>query len=403
MEKQSSELHSDLLTRWVFGINRFLGNWPFTSQIFTPFALWDWLRMISISSIYVTCTWCQIQSEYIGLSYGSWIEKNLITVAILTYNFTALSSIVIVIWNRDALLRIVSIKKEFDNKVRILSPERKQFFIFTFLIQMKMMDHRVDERSFKRHFLIFLLVALGLTTLSTVTSTGPYVTLAMAADNISAATNAIFHSVQLWVLVVAQLGLFIIYHYFLLSMQMRYHCLNIALEKTLAASKDFASKSYKLTLSDGYFDGLAEFASRIAVLHSHLTEGVRLINKCYAFQVTISALMCRMEWIFTRDLLCFSKIMVYMGCSFASTVGTLFSMYRRSNIGEQYTMNFQITCLLWIMHGLLIVAGTIYVANITVKEVRKPQIESNAFISIYEISSSSGTYVYVFRHGQRSR
>lgn len=118
--------NGDQLARRVFGFARIFGNWPFTNKILSTsqintikMTVWDGLWLIIIIVLNGGCLYYHIHYAQ-TLTYrnvsrvGQYIAMWMISI----YMVYAVSNILLSIWNRHELLRLILINQKFDKKVK---------------------------------------------------------------------------------------------------------------------------------------------------------------------------------------------------------------------------------------------------------------------------------------------
>lgn len=87
-----------------------------------------------------------------------------------------------------------------------------------------------------------------------------------------------FQVMNIW-LMTAPISFLFLYFYFLLSIRMRFHLLNMALWNLHGTTND-AFQVYHIQSDD-----VADLVDTVSMQHNNLVDSVDIINKCYSFQV----------------------------------------------------------------------------------------------------------------------
>lgn len=120
MLRKHNRNDSDELARWVFGFARIFGFWPFTNRISDQSQLdlrrptvpnYLWLLVLFLT------VWCQF-TWYAGvLSRFSAIRRMVAMLIFMAYIMCVISNLLITIWRRQNLSKILSINQTFERKV----------------------------------------------------------------------------------------------------------------------------------------------------------------------------------------------------------------------------------------------------------------------------------------------
>lgn len=107
------------LSRWVFGISRLFGHWPYTCKINNIKQIkmtgCDCFWLVIVLVINSICMWSKMAPLYTS-SFSKFVMSIHMALVSLSVLYT-MSNVLISIWNRHKLLRIISNNHRFDRKV----------------------------------------------------------------------------------------------------------------------------------------------------------------------------------------------------------------------------------------------------------------------------------------------
>lgn len=123
MAQRATTNEDDKLAKWIIDIARILGHWPFNakrpknSQLSLPAtSAFDWLRSTVILAIYSACLWFELQLNPAAAVVGP-TQSRIILWSVNVYFLSAILSLMIGMWNRNNLLKFLSIIRDFDEGV----------------------------------------------------------------------------------------------------------------------------------------------------------------------------------------------------------------------------------------------------------------------------------------------
>lgn len=295
MPRRAPQSDSEQLARWVFGIARIFGHWPFNSNIQLErltISATDWLRFMFIIATYSACIWFEATLNRTSFVVGSTLVFNLFMLDVILYLLSAMLSVIICMHNRHSLLMMISIFRDFDQMVRIIT-----FYIIEMsenIANSKIYSHsQVDnsaskkyQRNFKVYFMCSICAASIMICGVLTTVFVPYFWLNMKTHTYVEILRKLMHVLIVTLAMYTQLAIGILYAYFLLNIRIRYRLLYLAL-----CNVD-GTQNYIQRLDRSATEGLIHLLNTIAKQYDHLTDGVEQINKCFSFQVSYHSSTC---------------------------------------------------------------------------------------------------------------
>lgn len=159
-----------------------------------------------------------------------------------------------------------------------------------------------------------------------------------------------------------------VYSYLLWSIRKRYRLLNFAVRNTMSRLHNATSHE------------LIELLTSLSKLHDNLTEGVENINTCYSFQVIrfeihdFVHLINTSMIVYYNMIISFTQMSLYLICSFACCVVSIFSIYRTLlQFDESATV---LPRCMWMIFHISNIVALLYVATTTCHEVNMNNAKS---------------------------
>lgn len=315
----TAENDSDALTKWILSFAQIFGHWPFTNQINInrcnqlnriKMTIRDYLWLIFTFALYLAFMCALAQYWYIQ-NVDKVIRISIFTCITLAYTFCSLINILLAIYNRQSLLQIISIIQQFDSEVSVPECLSKvnfhiniNYYTSNNFAQMEKLGWKLDQKHFKRNYS----VSVSAVVIITMSMVFAYMALYMVASN-AVVLNAQY---MLFILLSAfashgPVAFFILLTYFLMSICLRFRQLNDALWNTIARPHA------------GPLGKVIDSLNSLTIRHDMLTEGVKTINNCFKFQVSLNWLMFS----------CFGTHLFIWICLVAGEFDVHFSAFRR--------------------------------------------------------------------------
>lgn len=123
--ENSTKEPGETLAKCVFSISRVFGHWPFNARINATTQLnsikltaCDCLWLTIILGIHLACLWFQLDQRQVESYYTSSIGANVNGWTTNIYIMSNVLNVLLSIVNRQKLLRIIYINRDFDREVR---------------------------------------------------------------------------------------------------------------------------------------------------------------------------------------------------------------------------------------------------------------------------------------------
>lgn len=138
MQGNPVNIDGDQLTKWIFGLAQIFGHWPYTNRISSQnqldeieFTIRDRLRLTFNLLSHLLSVWFQFPLYYTTFSSHSWLMMLIEILIVVFYIMCSVSGLLITIYYRRNLLKILKINQEFDRQVSISNAieSRTGFFI----------------------------------------------------------------------------------------------------------------------------------------------------------------------------------------------------------------------------------------------------------------------------------
>lgn len=147
---------------------------------------------------------------------------------------------------------------------------------------MNIIGYALNQRRLRRTFLISITVAVIMANTNVIGLTKLLACSQWYAPNAGVSSLV---SLGLFVndvfLTTSPVAFIFLYSYFLLSIRIRFCLLNLALRNAVKSSKGTRGLHAEPSLSRDVIDLLNSFSMQ----HDSLTNGIKIINECYSFQV----------------------------------------------------------------------------------------------------------------------